>query len=112
MDQLGNVTRLSTWRLRVRVPSRTLGLYVNLEDYLFCKEEARGSNPLLSIMKSKTIPSEYTRIYVYWTNIDTDEIIFQDKVRVKDFKRDHGISPHTCPTCGYHDVIAKLKWEP
>ena len=51
-------------------------------------------------------------INVQWVNKDTDEIIFQDIMTVKNFKKIHGVSPHTDSSGKrYHDVVIKIEEE-
>lgn len=47
-------------------------------------------------------------INVTWKDIHSEEIIFIDRMQIKEFKQIHGVSPHTCSECGYHDVIVKI----
>jgi len=47
-------------------------------------------------------------IGVTWVDNVTEEIIFVDAMTVTNFKKIHGVSPHSCPECGYHDVIIKI----
>lgn len=48
-------------------------------------------------------------IDMIWKDTNTDDIIFIDQMQVKDFKYNHGVSPHTYSEGGYHDVIVKIE---
>jgi len=50
-------------------------------------------------------------IGVYWMNKETDEIIFQDAVTVKNFEDISGVSPHTDYYGNHHDVVIKIEMD-